>query len=208
MKLHVLTLAAALGATLAGAALARPDAGQPWPMRHLDANGDGAIDRNEAAAHPRLAAKFDGLDKNRDGKLDASERPSRASGRGRGHHGPGDRLVRIAEADRDGDGRIGRSEAAGLRRIGGQFAQIDRNGDGYLVRSELQAYHQRMRGQRQAEFARRAEQRFAAADLNRDGRLSKVEVGEKMPRLAKAFAFLDEDRDGYLTRRDLAPPAR
>ena len=34
-----------------------------------DTNGDGVIDRSEAAANPRLAAKFDELDKNKDGKL-------------------------------------------------------------------------------------------------------------------------------------------
>ena len=70
------------------------------------------------------------------------------------------------------------------------------------------ARHERMRPQHEAERAKRAEERFAAADLNKDGKLSRVEVSEKMPRLEKAFAFIDEDRDGFLTRDDLKPPRR
>ena len=54
-----------------------------------------------------------------------------------------------------------------------------------------------------SERAKRFDEHFAAADLNRDGKLSRVEVSEKMPRLLPAFAFMDEDRDGLLTRDDV-----
>ena len=46
---------------------------------------------------------------------------------------------------------------------------------GYIVRSELTKYHERMRPQHEAERAKRAEERFAAADLNKDGKLSRVD---------------------------------
>ena len=105
--------------------------------------------------------------------------------------------------DRNADRRISRTEAATLPWLATSFDQIDKNRDGYLVRSELRAHHEQVAQQRKAEHAQRAQERFAAADLNRDGKLSRVEVSEKMPRLAKSFAFLDEDRDGYLTRADL-----
>ena len=52
------------------------------------------------------------------------------------------------------------------------------------------------------------EQRFAEADLNRDGRLSRIEVDEKMPRLGARFAWLDENRDGFLSRAELQPAPR
>lgn len=195
-------LATAVAATVAGAAIAAPQSGA---TRKIDLNNDGVIDRTEAAAHPRLAASFDQLDKNRDGKLDASERPHHRKG-GHGRHGGG--MDRIVKADADGDGRISRTEAGSLRFIGEKFAEIDSNRDGYIVRSELTRYHERMRPQHEAERAKRAEERFAAADLNKDGKLSRVEVSEKMPRLEKSFAFMDEDRDGFLTRADTAPPKR
>lgn len=208
-----MSAALALGAALVGTALAAAPAtpaatataAAPTHPR-LDANADGVIDRNEAAAHPRLAENFNRLDKNGDGKLDASERPSRDGHHGkRGHGGGMDKLV---SADADGDGRISRTEAAQLPWAAQSFDQIDKNRDGYLVRSELRAYHERMGEQRKAEHAKRAQEQFAQADLNHDGKLSRVEVSEKMPRLAKSFAFLDEDRDGFLTRGDLESDRR
>lgn len=201
-------LVAALAAVGAGSALAATQAGDTGRAARpqLDANNDGAIDRTEAAAHPRLAAKFDQLDANKDGKLDASERPHRKGGRG-GHRGHGG-IDGLVSADADGDGRISRTEAASLPWLGKPFDDIDRNRDGYVVRSELRSYHERMRPQREAERAKAAEERFVAADLNHDGKLSKIEVSEKMPRMSKSFAFMDEDRDGFLTREDLKPSPR
>ena len=58
-------------AATTGAALAQADApAAPAKARApLDTNQDGVIDRTEAAAHPRLAARFDTLDKNKDGAM-------------------------------------------------------------------------------------------------------------------------------------------
>ena len=75
--------------------------------------------------------------------------------------------------------------------------------DGYLVRSEVAAHQERMRAQRRAEGEKRLAEAFAAADLNRDGKLSRVEVDEKMPRLSKRFAWMDDNRDGFLGKAEL-----
>jgi Ca2+-binding EF-hand superfamily protein len=196
-------LVAAITFTLSGAALAAPPvpSAETPPRDHmarLDSNNDGVVDRAEASRHPRLAEKFDSLDRNHDGRLDAGERPSR---HGKRDHRRG--MAHVIALDTDGDGRISRGEAAAQPEFAERFAQIDRNRDGYLVRSEVHA----SAAQRRAEFMTRhrakSDARFTAADLNRDGKLSRVEVEAAMPRLARAFAFLDEDRDGFLTRADL-----
>jgi Ca2+-binding EF-hand superfamily protein len=134
-----------------------------------------------------------------------------AHDRGPSHH-RGHGMGGIARLDADHDGRIARAELAGhgrmADRLGKDFAAIDANRDGYNVRTELRAYHERMRPQRMAKRQQRSEQRFAAADLNRDGKLSKTEVAEKMPRLEKRFAWMDDNRDGFLSRSELHPAPR
>ncbi len=177
-------------------------AGPGRHMPRIDSNGDGVIDKTEAAAHSRLAEKFDTLDKNRDGKLDASERPSRM---GSGH---GDRMEHAVRLDTDGDGRISRAEAAAQPHLDERFAEIDSNRDGYLVRSELRASSEKRRAERKAQHQQQFEQEFKGADRKGDGKLSRAEVESNMPRLAESFNFLDEDRDGQLTRQDLEHSGR
>ncbi|HZH43365.1 MAG TPA: EF-hand domain-containing protein [Lysobacter sp.] len=126
----LVVLSLGLAAALAGSALAGPAGRTP-----LDRNGDGAIDRGEAAARPRLAERFDRLDRNRDGRLERVElRAQRAH-----HPGPRMRHVRkqIARADLDRDGQLSRTEAQALPRLAQRFDRLDRNGDGYLARGEL-----------------------------------------------------------------------
>jgi Ca2+-binding EF-hand superfamily protein len=67
----------------------------------------------------------------------------------------------------------------------------------------VRAYHERTRPQREAKFAERSAERFAQADINKDGKLSRLEVGEKMPRVDKSFAWMDENRDGFLSQQEL-----
>jgi Ca2+-binding EF-hand superfamily protein len=220
MKRHVLFAATALVATglgFAAAAFAQTTTAPDKPRRmQVDVNGDGFIDRSEAAKLPRLAEKFDELDKNGDGRLDSSERPQRKRGHGDRHGG-------IERADADGDGRISRAELesaeAARAEDGGtshghgrglldDFDTIDSNKDGHLVRGELRTWHERMRPQRAAEHAQRANEQFAETDLNRDGKLSRVEVEEKMPHAAEQFAWMDENRDGFLSREEAKPYGR
>lgn len=199
-------LVAAIAVAIAGATLAAPpasDAPQRRPMMTLDSNHDGVIDRAEAGTHPRLAEKFDALDNNRDGRLDASERPEWKGQRG--HRGGISDAIKL---DTDGDGRISRAEAAAQPKFAARFEQADGNRDGYLVRSELRASADQRRGEAMVKHRERFEAKFTQADINRDGKLSRVEVAAAMPRLAKAFAFHDEDRDGFLTRADLQPRPR
>lgn len=149
-------LAMACTATLAfaqppGAAAQPGSTGQPG-ARHakVDANGDGAIDRTEASAHPKLAEHFDRLDKDKNGRIDAGERPQReGKGRAAGDRpgGKGQRGEAMAKLDANNDGRFSRDELAGRERALQNFAAIDANKDGFLTREEMRAHHQANRGE-------------------------------------------------------------
>ena len=148
------------------------------PRTAIDANQDGVIDRAEAAKAPRLAARFDQLDQNKDGRLSADERPHRGM-----HHRGGKRgaHARMQRADTDRDGRISRAEAqAAQAKHAGRFDELDVNKDGYLDRAD-----------RQARMAQRRGECFAKADTDKNGQLSRAEfenahcgggVAGRMPR--------------------------
>jgi len=188
-----ISLFVAAGACLAQSPAAAPLRGAQHPQ--LDRNGDGAIDRSEAAAMPRLAERFDQLDRNRDGRIDASERPQR-KGKG-GRHGKGG----IAKLDTNGDGQLSRQEVAGKRKLADAFASMDTDRNGLLSRAELGAWKRQQKGDR-GDRGNHYGQKFTAADTDRDGRLSRSEVAA-LPKLAERFVMLDSNRDGYLDRQEL-----
>lgn len=168
-------LAAALASVLAGVAMAAPQAGTP--RTRIDTNGDGAIDRTEAAAHPRLAERFDTLDANRDGRIDRDERPQRTQG----HRG-------MSAIDTDQDGRITRAEAGVHPRLAERFDSLDANRDGVLDAGERPQH--RGKGDR------------PKLDTDGDGRITQAEAAAH-PRLKDRFATLDANRDGVLSREEL-----
>ncbi len=126
----------------------------------LDTNSDGAIDRAEAAASPRLAERFDRMDKDKDGKLVAGEMSRRHGWRHRGQRGHG----MMMKLDADKDGRVSKAEAAAEPRFAERFAKLDFNKDGYADRADFKARMEQRRGEC-----------FDKADLNKDGKLSRVE---------------------------------
>ncbi len=160
-KILFATVALVLASAAGTAAAQQPAATTDKPARHmkLDVNGDGVIDRAEAAASPRLAEHFDKIDKNKDGKLTADEFPNHKRWHRRGHGGHG-----MMKLDADKDGRISKAEAAANPKFAERFAKMDFNKDGYVDRADFKA---RME-QRRSEC-------FDKADLNNDGKLSRVE---------------------------------
>jgi hypothetical protein len=135
-----LGLAFAATATLTFAQTPVPAAGTPARHAKIDTNGDGVIDRSEAAANPKFAEHFDRLDANKDGRITTDERPK--------HHGKGggQRGERMAQLDTNKDGRFSRDELAGKERALQNFAAIDANNDGFLTREEMAAHHKAHRG--------------------------------------------------------------
>ena len=232
MNRKTLLFVAVLAALGAGSALAATQAGDAQkPARaSLDKNNDGAIDKAEAAARPRLGDRFAELDKNGDGTLSADERPQHKGMRGHGRHGGPRHGADFGKLDTDGDGRISKAEAAAQPRFAERFDTMDANKDGVIDRTDRE-----LRGKQrreawfakadadkdgkltraeidQADVARRAEfqqrlqarmdERFAASDANKDGRLSRDEV--KDSRLAGRFDALDTNKDGVLSKDELA----
>ncbi len=51
----------------------------------------------------------------------------------------------------------------------------------------------------QASEIKQAEERFAAADKNTDGKLTLEEAKAGMPRIASGFSKIDVDKKGYVT---------
>ena len=130
----------------------------------LDKNNDGYISRAEALGNPNLSKNFKQADKNGDGKLsrteylramtaqdahtakqkvanatDKKQKRSAAAGSsapknhqiGKDKNDPG-----FNKLDKNGDGYLSRTEAAGNPTLAKNFKQVDKNGDGKLSRAE------------------------------------------------------------------------
>ena len=190
IALLALGLAIAAGPAFAQNSSA-PAAGKAAGHARIDANGDGAIDRNEAAAHPKLAERFDQLDRNRNGRIDADERPQRGGRRG------GDRM---AQLDANGDGAIDRGEAAKAPRLAEHFDRLDKNKDGRISAEERPQRGGRHGGQ--GGRGGRGGERMAQLDKNGDGRFSRDELAGH-ERALQNFAAIDGDKDGFLTREEM-----
>ncbi len=52
-----------------------------------------------------------------------------------------DYSVKISDLDRDGDGRISRSEVPPSHALASEFKLVDRNHDGYITADELANWH-------------------------------------------------------------------
>jgi len=105
-------------------------------------------------------------------------------------------------ADKDGDGRVSRAEAnaAATERTNEWFETLDLNKDGYITPEETRQAREPRRGQMRDAF----DDRFKEADANSDGSLSLDEVQANMPKLADRFATLDKDKNGLLSKEELA----
>lgn len=82
--------------------------------------------------------------------------------------------------------------------IDSSFAVMDSNGDGRIDKAEYAKYQQ-------ARFSKQSDSidaAFKEMDTNKDGKISKEEAA-LVPEIAKYFAGLDTDGDGYLSLKEM-----
>ena len=110
----------------------------------LDADGDGAVSRDEAKSHAWLAGKFDTVDANKDGRLDKDELVAQREAHHADMKARGDE--RWKTADTDGNGSLSRAEAtASSSWVGDRFDKLDANSDNLISVEEAEEADKRLK---------------------------------------------------------------
>lgn len=110
-----------------------------------------------------------------------------------------------AEADKDGDGTLDRVEVQASRpRLAERFDKVDANADGEISRDEMRAMHGKMRHGRRGMHRMQSYMAglFVGMDDDRNGAISRAELGDKAPRIAENFAAIDKDGNGELSKEE------
>jgi Ca2+-binding EF-hand superfamily protein len=124
------------GALVLAGGLAHGDERMARFMERVDANGDGAISRDEARVF--RAERFGRLDANGDGKVTMAEMEDAARAR------VAERVAKRFEMlDANGDGSVDRAEFDA--RADRRFDRWDENGDGVVTEEEIRAMRGRHR---------------------------------------------------------------
>jgi Ca2+-binding EF-hand superfamily protein len=110
-------------------------------LKAADTDGNGMLSRQEAAALPRIAERFNAIDANGDNQITFEELRAYHQAQ-RGKHAGG------KSADANGDGKVSRDEF--LARAAARFDSLDANKDGVLTADEMKAgRHHHGRGAKQ-----------------------------------------------------------
>ena len=159
-------------------------------MATMDADNDGAVTRAEHAAGAK--AMFDRMDANHDGRLAADEMSQRRrAGADDGTAGHG-----MAMVDADKDGVVTRAEHAAAMQA--MFDRRDANHDGKLDATEMEAAPK-------AGHAGMARDEGSGMKSGMRGDNDGTVTAAEYAVIARArFARMDGDRDGYLSRAEMA----
>lgn len=166
---------------------------------NLDKDDDSMISREEAPEP--MQRRFDRLDANKDGSIDAGELQTMQDRMAQAHkQGGGQRMME--RADKNKDGKIQEAEAP--KWMADKFDKLDENGDGELEEKELAQLRQHMK-QRQGEgmdrpHGDRGARMMEKRDANGDGMLQKEELPERMQ---DKFEKLDKNADGSISKEEM-----
>jgi Ca2+-binding EF-hand superfamily protein len=106
-------------------------------FKRIDADHNGSISREEATrtSAPLLAANFDAIDFDKDGKLSPQEVGAFWQMRRQA-------ILRLMAADKNHDGTLSKDEAKGFPRLSANFDKIDTDHNGQLSTQEIKNYYQ------------------------------------------------------------------
>jgi EF hand len=140
----------AAGLVLCGLAAPLAATAQEGRFAAADADRDGLLSRAEVQRSlPRLAVRFDEIDRNGDGALSPEELRASRGGKPRDRAGESGFAEHFRRADTDGNGALTRAEAEnGLPRLTVKFDRIDSNHDERLTLEELRQYFDAKRAAR------------------------------------------------------------
>ena len=186
--------------------------GAPMLLAMYDADKNGYLDQKEVAAAPPLAADFDALDANDDGKVYLDEIESLLRGRRSPQLSALQAVVRDDQdvlfplLDANHDGRLTTRE---LRQCRQQLASLDRDGDGQIASEELPETMTIVLGRGLSTGAMPSAMNAVAAysppsdgpawflhmDSNHDQEISP----EEFPGDRQKFRAIDSDADGFIS---------
>lgn len=101
----------------------------------VDTNHDGVISRDEAAAAPQLASRFDEADADKDGRVTPAELKNHAKSHRLNNKGAG----AFTKLDSNGDGVVTRDEVAANPKLSRKFDAADMDHDGRVTADEAKA---------------------------------------------------------------------
>jgi len=154
-------------------------------IKDYDANGDGALQRNEVPAY--LRDHFDKLDLNKDGKLSREELQKGAQLL-QPRRRPSDVVFILIETS-EGDNEC----CSEIQRAYDILRKLDKNGDGKIDAEELKAARQHL-------LEERVDNIIKELDADKDGRISPKEARGPVRR---HFDRLDANKDGFIDRNEL-----
>lgn len=214
------------------AAQAAPESAKEFEARYgrADADRSGGLSKQEAErapapGFPAVVKNFAAMDANKDGQVTLAERNAVLANAAKARRAQMQQRAaqerkqwedRFARADANGDKALSMAEVdkaaqPGFPQVRKNFAAMDKDKNGKVTTVErddfLKDEARRRAAERQQQARKAFDERFARADINKSGGLSKTEVDNAaapgFPVIRNNFAAVDGDRNGQVTQAEL-----